>query len=117
MTHTHDTIDTGDTVLHAPTGEQWIVACVNGDRLSWVGWPEGSAPLTECTLVAKATKEKRDEMLRLLAAMTGDDHRKRYAQQRLSAPNVKADARESASVASSALLGAVNQSRTEKEKP
>lgn len=85
-----DTIDTGDTVKHAPTGEQWIVACVQGDRLSWVGWPEGMAYLTDCTLVAKATPEQRDEMLRLLAALRGDDHRKRYAQHRLSLQQVKA---------------------------
>ena len=35
------TIDTGDTVKHGPTGETWVVAYVQGDRLAWCGWPEG----------------------------------------------------------------------------
>ncbi len=50
-----DVIDTGDIVLHGPTEERWVVACVQGDRLSWVGWPEGTALLSDCTLVEKAT--------------------------------------------------------------
>ena len=36
-------IDTGDVVRHAPTGETWTVALVDRDRLSWCGWPEGTA--------------------------------------------------------------------------
>jgi hypothetical protein len=33
-------IDTGDTVHHGPTGEDWLVAFVDGDKLSPLGWPE-----------------------------------------------------------------------------
>jgi hypothetical protein len=76
-------IDTGDTVFHEPTGELWAVACVIGDRLSWCGWPEGTATLAECHLVKKATAERRDVVLGDLAAVQGGDHRARYARERL----------------------------------
>lgn len=56
-----ETIDTGDTVLHGPTGERWVVACVQGDRLSWCGWPEGTANLADCVLVEKASPESKAE--------------------------------------------------------
>jgi hypothetical protein len=77
-------IDTGDTVKHGPTGETWVVAYVRGDRLAWVGWPEGEASLEHCALIEKATPEYRDKLLRDMAAMQSDDARKRYAAHRLS---------------------------------
>lgn len=77
-------IDTGDYVKHGPTGESWVVAYVQGDRLAWCGWPEGEAKLADCTLEQKATPERRDELLREMAALTGDDARGRYARHRLS---------------------------------
>lgn len=84
-------IDTGDVVRHGPTGEEWIVACVQGDRLSWCGWPEGMAALADCTLVRKATPEDRDKLLREMAAIGGSDHRQRYAQTRLAATEPKGE--------------------------
>jgi hypothetical protein len=72
-------IDTGDVVHHTPTGESWVVACVNGDRLSWCGWPEGTALLSDCTLVVKATPEERNNLLEQLADMQSPDHRKNHA--------------------------------------
>lgn len=76
-------IDTGDSVFHRPTREWWSVACVQGDELSWCGWPEGSAKLKDCLLVTKATAEERLTLLRQLAEMRGDngqgDHRQRFA--------------------------------------
>ena len=77
-------IDTADHVLHKPTGETWVVACVRGDRLSWCGWPEGMAALADCALVKKATPDERDKLLRDLAASSSSDHRAWYAQARLS---------------------------------
>lgn len=76
-------IDTGDCVRHTPSGEAWIVACVIGDRLSWCGWPEGSADLADCALQRKATPADRVGLLHALARGSGSDHRQRYAQQRL----------------------------------
>lgn len=73
-------IDTGDSVFHRPTREWWSVACVRGDRLSWCGWPEGSASLSDCLLVTKATPDERMKLLRELADMrSADDHRQRFA--------------------------------------
>lgn len=76
-------IDTGDAVFHIPSGETWIVACVDGDYLSWCGWPPGWARLSDCTLVRKATPEQREQLLNDMASMYEDDHRKRYAIRRL----------------------------------
>lgn len=80
---TNNTIDTGDVVRHGPTGEQWEVAYVCGDRLAWVGWPEGEASLEHCTLERKATPEQRDKLLREMAASSSDGARQRYARHRL----------------------------------
>lgn len=77
---TEQTIDTGDSVHHAPSGETWVVAYVQGDRLAWCGWPEGEAKLSDCTLIQKAAPEYRQKLLEDMAAMTGSDARKRYAQ-------------------------------------
>ncbi|MDE2098643.1 MAG: hypothetical protein KGL39_15420 [Patescibacteria group bacterium] len=60
-------IDCGDTVKHEPTGETWLVAHVDGDRLAWCGWPPGEAELADCTLVRKATAEERLRLLRRIA--------------------------------------------------
>jgi hypothetical protein len=74
------TIDTGDSVFHRPTREWWSVACVQGDRLSWCGWPEGSANVSDCLLVDKATPAERLKLLGDLANMQSrDDHRRRFA--------------------------------------
>jgi hypothetical protein len=73
-------IDTGDIVLHGPTQERWVVAFVQGDNLSWCGWPEGWAKLTDCALVEKSTPEARLKLLKQMADMpTDQDHRARYA--------------------------------------
>lgn len=72
-------IDTGDAVYHGPSGETWLVAYVEGDYLTACGWPETRALLTDCTLVRKATPERRRALLREMADMHGDDSRKRYA--------------------------------------
>lgn len=76
-------IDTGDTVLHRPTGEQWIVAYVNGDRLSACGWPDTIVPLADCELVHKARPGQRMDILQMMATSTG--HRADYAREVLAA--------------------------------
>jgi hypothetical protein len=73
------TIDTGDVVLHLPSNENWTVACVDGEYLSWCGWPEGEARLSDCVLIEKSTPEYRQELLQQLAQMDGSDHRGRHA--------------------------------------
>lgn len=78
-------IDTADIVRHEPSGEEWVVACVNGEYLSWAGWPEGRAKLADCTLVRKATPEKRELLLQDLARINGSDHRCAHARAVLAA--------------------------------
>lgn len=76
------TIDTGDHVKHGPTGETWVVAFVDGDRLFWCGWPEGSALLSDCELTKKATAADRHKLL--LSMRGGEGVRARYAERVLS---------------------------------
>jgi hypothetical protein len=78
------TIDTGDVVRHVPTGEEWVVAFVRNGDLSWCGWPEGWAKISDCILIKKATAEERMKLLHEMAEMQGDqDHRARYARAEL----------------------------------
>lgn len=76
-------IDTGDTVFHKPSGEKWVVACVEGKHLSWCGWPEGTADVNDCELIQKATEEEREELIKQLAKLESPDHRGIYARNRL----------------------------------
>lgn len=76
-------IDTGDSVFHVPTGENWLVAYVDGERLAWCGWPEGTAALADCRLVRKATPEERERLLRQIASGSGDGARQRHARNKL----------------------------------
>lgn len=76
-------LDTGDHCRHIPSGEDWVVACVVGERVSWKGWPEGTAALKDCELIKKATEEERLAELKLWAQLATDDHRVRYAKQQL----------------------------------
>jgi len=64
-------IDTGDIVHHGPTGEDWVVARVQGEHLAWCGWPQGWADLKDCTLVKKATPEERIDLLKQIANSRG----------------------------------------------
>lgn len=74
-------IDTGDGVLHRPSGETWVVAYVNNGHLAWCGWPHGMAPVADCELVSEATAEYRTKLLRDMVRC--DDSRGSYAQRRL----------------------------------
>ncbi len=76
-------IDTADVVTHCPSGEEWLVAYVDGDRLAWCGWPAGTAARADCVLTRKATPEQRDELLHHMASMSDDDPRRRYARRAL----------------------------------
>lgn len=70
-------IRTGDTVLHRPTGERWLVACVRDGDLSWCGWPEGYAKLSDCELVRACTDERHWKLVEEIARGS-HDHRGRY---------------------------------------
>lgn len=56
-------IDIGDRVLHAPTGETWVVARISGGYLYCAGWPCTRAPMSDCTLLEKASPEFKAEVI------------------------------------------------------
>lgn len=57
-------INCGDSVLHRPTGERWIVAAADmaNDDLMWCGWPEGMARVSDCEVVRRASPEERRKL-------------------------------------------------------
>lgn len=74
-------IDTGDAVLHRPSGETWLVAYVRNGYVCCCGWPESLAKVEDCELTRKATPEKRMELLEKMKTTEGS--RGAYARQRL----------------------------------
>lgn len=72
-------IRTGDAVLHKPSGEDWLVAYVQGEYLAWCGWPEGEALLTDCELIRACTDEQHWKLVREIAA-SASGARARWAQ-------------------------------------
>jgi hypothetical protein len=91
MRNKRKVIRTGDTVLHRPTGESWVVAYVINDRLAWCGWPEGEAKASDCEIVELGTNKQRNDTLTLMTQIPGDDARKRYAQQLLKEDRDRSD--------------------------
>lgn len=74
-------IDTADHIHHGPSGEDWVVAYVRGDRLVCCGWPESMADLSDCTLIRSAAPAERLKLLRGMADTPGS--RGTYARARL----------------------------------
>lgn len=82
-------IDCGDHIHHGPSGEDWVVSAVKGEKLYWCGYPFGGyADLSDCTLVKKATDDQRLKLLSELAAMSRAEHLApvRLAKTRLTPP-------------------------------
>jgi len=80
-------IETGDVVLHEPSGEEWLVAFVEDGSLSWLGWPEGTANVADCKLLKKGTQEDRDMWQRDMLRLPDSDIRGRWARNHVT-PNV-----------------------------
>lgn len=57
-------IDIADHIHHGPSGEDWVVARVDGEHVYPAGWPVCRAALSDCTLIRKATATQRAQMLR-----------------------------------------------------
>lgn len=68
-----DVIRAGDHVLHAPSGEIWVVAWADPSTndLAWCGWPDGIARLSDCTLVKAVSDAEHQQKLRELKASGG----------------------------------------------
>lgn len=67
----------GDSVKHLPTGEIWTVAFVDGNELSWVGYPFGYARLADCQSSRQCTDAEHVALLVRIATgeHDGGDHR------------------------------------------
>lgn len=77
-------IDVGDYVHHAPSGEDWIVALVEGGQLYWCGYPfGGSADFKDCTLIKKSTDEFKQRILKEIADAPGSYRPQIVARERL----------------------------------
>lgn len=77
-------MQTGDTVLHRPSGETWSVAFIDGDELVPRGWPLSYAKVADCELVKQCSSEVRAEIMRDMARMSDrSDPRCRYARQHM----------------------------------
>lgn len=61
--HSMTDIRTGDTVLHQPTGETWVVAWCAGEELAPCGWPLCYAKREHCSLLKKASDEDHRNMV------------------------------------------------------
>lgn len=68
-------IEIADTVIHRPSGEEWVVARVTEKHVYPAGWPPCRADLSDCILTSKATPEQRDKMLNALRRLPRDDDR------------------------------------------
>ena len=74
-------IRTGDTVHHRPSGEEWLVAYVEDDRLAMCGWPPGEALVADCDLIKSCTDDECLELLHRMAKMEEPDKRGRKARE------------------------------------
>lgn len=66
----NSTMDAGDTVHHAPSGEDWVVGRYDDKRgeVYYLGYPPGGwGKSADCKLIEKATPAKRVETLREIA--------------------------------------------------
>ena len=55
----------GDHVRHTPSGETWVVRSVEPEqnRLSWCGWPPGTALLSDCELVYSCSDAEHEKLV------------------------------------------------------
>lgn len=66
----------GDHVHHKPTGEDWVVAYVDGEYLGMWGWPAGEAKVVDCTLTKSCTDAEHLKWLQDGAKAEGKSGRK-----------------------------------------
>lgn len=76
-------IRAGDSVLHKPTGETWVVAAMSpdGTELVCCGWPESIAKVADCELKGRATDDDHYRILSNVAAVCHDQLRGSWAKQ------------------------------------
>lgn len=50
-------IQAGSSVFHKPTGEEWLVLGVQGDKVCIAGYPPTIAYIADCELLSDPVKE------------------------------------------------------------
>lgn len=55
---------TNDVVAHRVTGEEWVVAFVEGGYLAPCGWPMCLVPVSECDIITRSTDEASEGLVR-----------------------------------------------------
>lgn len=67
----------GDKVFHRPSRETWLVAYADTETndMSWFGWPEGRARLSDCRLIYRATDVEHRKSVGEWLKATRHDHR------------------------------------------
>lgn len=61
----------GDIVHHEPSGEDWVVAYVDGEDLAPCGWPDSLARASDCWLKKSVSDEDHVKILREIAKSDG----------------------------------------------
>lgn len=61
----------GDTVHYKPNGEIWTVAYVEGEWMSWYGWPPGEARVSDCELIEACSDEDHKKSLEVWCSRAG----------------------------------------------
>jgi hypothetical protein len=58
-------VRTGDIVLHAPSGEEWLVAWADPETgyMAPCGWPTCQARIEDCRLIKAATDDEADKLI------------------------------------------------------
>lgn len=65
---------TGDAVRHQPSGENWVVAYADPSTgyMSWLGYPEGRAKISDCVLIRATSDEAHHKWLAELKKAGGN---------------------------------------------
>lgn len=66
----------GDHVLHRPSGEKWVVAWAEDDRLAPTGWPNGVARLADCEILHRCSDAVHRAHVEMWRESKGDDGRR-----------------------------------------
>jgi len=61
----------GDTVMHWPTGEEWVVAWADPatGHLAWCGWPNGTGRIGDCVVVKRASDDEHRDWVQRVAGL------------------------------------------------
>jgi hypothetical protein len=76
-------MDTGDSVVHKPTGDVYLVACVHAPYLHTAGFPECRLLIADCVVKDTCSDSMRRDIIKRMAGSSGMGHRSVCARERL----------------------------------